>query len=651
MCGFAGFWQPVVGRGLSEAALTERARQMARTLVHRGPDDLGSWCHEEAGLAIGFQRLAIRDLSSAGAQPMVSRSGGTVLAFNGEIYNAAELQRALVEAGVTQFRGQSDTEILLEAIEEWGLDATLKKCVGMFAIAVWDARDRTLQLARDRFGEKPLYYGIQNGVLLFGSELKALEMHPACRREVDRAALTAYSQSKCVPAPHSIYRGIAKLLPGTILSIWDRDITFSRLQPPRPFWSVEEAFHLAQHHPFEGSDDDAVEQLDAVIGRAVKDQLVSDVPLGAFLSGGIDSSLIVAQMQRHSPRPVRTFTIGFADEQYNEAPYASAVARRLGAIHTELTVTPEDALEFIPSLPAIYDEPFADSSQLPTYLVARLARQHVTVSLSGDGGDELFGGYSRFARVESMWRSVGWVPAAMRRSLAVAARATPGLAASKRGSTLRKLYSGAQIAGAPSFREAYRQVISAWRSSDDVVLQSQPSAPLSLKRPIRERYREMMLLDSIDYLPNDVLTKVDRATMAVGLESRAPLLDHRVAEFAWRLPMNLIHRERQGKWLLRKVLEKDVPRTLFDRPKMGFAVPIAEWLRGPLREWSEDLMAEQRLRRDGYWNASVVRQEWTSHLSGRTDSSARLWPVLMFQTWLDRQRAQVQHDRAERRSA
>ncbi|HVJ84057.1 MAG TPA: asparagine synthase (glutamine-hydrolyzing), partial [Caulifigura sp.] len=407
MCGFAGFWQPVVGRALSQAALNDRARGMTETLVHRGPDDAGVWSDEQAGLAIGFRRLAIRDLSPAGAQPMVSRSGGTVLAFNGEIYNAAQLQRGLVESGVTQFRGQSDTEILLEAIEEWGLDATLKQCVGMFAIAVWDARDRTLQLARDRFGEKPLYYGVQNGVLLFGSELKALESHPACRRDIDRASLTAYARHGYVPAPHSIYRGISKLTPGTILSIWDRDVTFARLQPPRPYWSVEERFSVAQSEPFAGTDDEAAAQLDQLMSRAVRDQLVSDVPLGAFLSGGIDSSLIVAQMQRHSGRAVKTFTIGFDSPRFNEAPHAAAVARHLGTDHTELYVTAQQALDVIPQLPSIYDEPFADSSQIPTFLVSELARRSVTVSLSGDGGDEIFGGYTRFAGTDALWRNVG----------------------------------------------------------------------------------------------------------------------------------------------------------------------------------------------------------------------------------------------------
>ncbi len=646
MCGFAGFWQPVVARPLGQAALIDRARRMAATLVHRGPDDAGAWAEETAGLAIGFRRLAIRDLSPAGSQPMVSKSGGTVLAFNGEIYNAAELQRALVEAGVTSFRGQSDTEILLEAIEEWGLDATLRMCVGMFAIAVWDARDRTLQLARDRFGEKPLYYGVQNGVLLFGSELKALESHPACARDVDRAALTAFARHGYVPGSMSIYRGISKLTPGTILSLWDRDVTFNRLPPPRPFWTVAEQFDRAQAHPFTGSDEEAVEELDRLLAKSVRGQMVSDVPLGAFLSGGIDSSLIVAHMQRHSRRPVRTFTIGFESPQWNEAPFAARVARHLATDHTELYVTASDALDVIPRLPTLYDEPFADASQIPTFLVSQLARQSVTVSLSGDGGDELFGGYSRYAGTARLWKSIGWIPRPLRQAAALSARMVPGLSASQRGSLWRKLYWGSQVLGAKSFEEVYRQLLSSWKRPEHVVHQARDHAPLALKHVPASRYREMMLIDSLDYLPGDILAKVDRATMSVSLESRAPFLDHRLAEFSYRLPISQIERDGCGKWILRKALEKYVPRELFERPKMGFGVPLGEWLRGPLRSWAEELLGESRLRRDGFWQTQPVRSVWSSHLSGRADSSSRLWPILMFQSWLDRTRSEVAMSRA-----
>lgn len=646
MCGFAGLWQPVVGRALSQAALHDRAQQMADTLTHRGPDDLGVWTDVTSGLGIGFRRLAIRDLSKAGAQPMVSRSAGTVLAFNGEIYNAGDLQRALVEAGVTDFRGQSDTEILLEAIEEWGLDATLKKCVGMFAIAVWDARDRTLQLARDRFGEKPLFYGVQNGVLLFGSELKALENHPACERDIDRAALTAYARYGHVPAPHTIYRGISKLRPGTILSIWERDITFNRLQPPRPYWSVEEEFSKSQLHPFEGTGEEAVAELDRLLGRTIREQCIADVPLGAFLSGGIDSSLVVAHMQRQSRRPVQTFTIGFDVPSFNEAPHAAAVARHLRTDHTELYVTASQALEVIPRLPTIYDEPFADSSQVPTFLVSQLARRSVTVSLSGDGGDEVFGGYTRYAGTDSLWRAVGWIPTPLRQLAALGPRLIPSLAQGARGSLLRKLYWGSQVVGAKSFEEAYRQLLSVWKAPEQVVLQSDDRGQVGLKYLLRDRYREMMLHDSLHYLPDDILTKVDRATMAVSLESRAPLLDHRIAEFAWRLPMSMLYRNGEGKWLLRQALEKYVPRSLFDRPKVGFGVPIAQWLRGPLKSWAEDLLSDRRLRREGYWNATTIRSAWSAHLAGRFDSSSRLWPVLMFQSWLDRQRAEISQRKA-----
>lgn len=653
MCGLTGFWQPG-GCVREEAAAT--VHRMADTLVHRGPDDGGVWVDAAAGVALGHRRLAILDLSPAGHQPMVSGSGRFVIAFNGEIYNHLEL-RALLENGgagqtaVSQWRGHADTETLLAAIEAWGVEPTLKRCVGMFAFALWDRQMRTLTLARDRLGEKPLYYGWQRGVLLFGSELKALRAHPAFAGEIDRGALALFFRHNVVPAPYSIYRGIRKLPPGTYLNLTEAQARGGEWPEPVAYWSLAEVVANGQRTPLAGSDVDAAAELERLLRQAVAGQMVADVPLGAFLSGGIDSSTVVALMQAQSDRSVRTFSIGFHEAGYNEAQHAAAVARHLGTDHTELYVTPEQAMAVIPKLSALYDEPFADSSQIPTFLVAQLARQHVTVALSGDGGDELFGGYTRYFLAYSIWQRLAWVPRGVRGALARGlAAASPAawdrvfaalylwvpdrLRFANPGDKLHKLAHILQV-GSPE--AVYRALVSHWTERERLVLGAQ-EPPTVLTQPeawpaVDDFRHRMMALDAVSYLPDDILVKVDRAAMGVSLETRVPLLDHRVVEFAWRLPLSMKIRQGQGKWLLRQVLYKYVPKELIERPKMGFGVPIDHWLRGPLREWAEDLLDERRLREEGFIDPAPVRQKWREHLSGQRNWQYHLWDVLMWEAW------------------
>lgn len=625
------------------------AARMADAVRHRGPDSAGVWVDEEARIGLAHRRLSILDLSPAGHQPMVSASGRYVIAFNGEIYNHLELRQRL--QGTAEWRGRSDTETLLAGFDTWGFDATLRNIVGMFAIALWDRLERVLYLARDRMGEKPLYYGWQSGMFLFGSELKALTAHPLFNAEINRDALTLFLRHNAIPAPYSIYRGIHKLPPGTFLQVQ----TGRMDARPIAYWSARSAAEAGQRNLFCGSDAEAAVELERMLGQAVGGQMVADVPLGAFLSGGIDSSTVVALMQAQSARPVKTFTIGFNEAGYDEAQHASAVARHLGTEHTEFYVTPQDALAVIPSLPDIYDEPFADSSQVPTYLVSRLARSHVTVSLSGDGGDELFGGYNRYFWARDIWRKLGWVPRPLRAALAGALTTLPPAAwdtvMQKLGrwlpASLRyanpgdKLHKAAEILAVRSPEEIYLGLVSHWKQPARLVPNSQE--PITLladpahRAELPDFEHRMMLLDTVTYLPDDILTKVDRAAMAVSLESRVPLLDHRVVEFAWTLPLAMKIRNGQGKWLLRQVLYRHVPQALMERPKMGFGVPIGHWLRGPLRGWAEDLLGESRLQREGFFRPALIRQKWNEQLSGRRNWQYHLWDVLMFQAWLERQ--------------
>jgi asparagine synthase (glutamine-hydrolysing) len=669
MCGFAGFLDR--SETTSAEALAEIAGRMTETLVHRGPDDGGTWTDPVSRVALGHRRLSILDLSPAGHQPMLSRNGRYVVAFNGEIYNHLELRREL-DAGVAAvehplfdpdyedsarakaaraggWRGHSDTETLLAAVDAWGVGEALKKFVGMFAFALWDRHDRLLYLARDRLGEKPLYYGWQGECLLFGSELKAFKPHPAFRAEIDREALILLLRHNYVPGPFTIYQGIKKLPPGSFVVLGGR----RHDSAPVSYWSARDAALRGQMQPFAGSEAEAALALDGLLRQAVAGQMVADVPLGAFLSGGFDSTAVVALMQAQSPRPVRTFSIGFHEPEYNEAQHAKAVAAHLGTEHTELYVTPEEAMAVIPRLPALYDEPFADSSQIPTFLVSQLARQHVTVSLSGDGGDELFGGYNRYFWAVNLWRKMRYLPMGLRGALASAMTVVPphawnalfrglgfmmpaGLRYSAPGDKLHKL---AALLSARTPEAVYFDLISHWKEPARVVRGAQEPATV-LADPVqwpqlRDFEHRMMYLDTASYLPDDILVKVDRAAMGVSLETRVPLLDHRVAEFAWTLPLSMKIRDGQGKWLLRQVLYRYLPQELMDRPKMGFGVPIDHWLRGPLKGWAEALIDKQRLKQEGFFNPALVHEKWAQHLSGRRNWSYYLWDILMFQAWLE----------------
>jgi asparagine synthase (glutamine-hydrolysing) len=614
MCGIAG----IVDRGIAPERWPTLLDAMASSLRHRGPDDSGLWFDAEVGLGFAHARLAIIDLSPHGHQPMVSRDGRYVLAFNGEIYNFAELRHELTARGHV-FRGHCDTEVMLAAFVQWGLGGALDRFHGMFAFALWDARERRLHLARDRIGEKPLYYGRVGKGLAFASELKALRTHPEFGNGVDRSSLALLLGHGYIPAPASIYEGIGKLPAGTFVTI---DPTAPDPPPPVPYWTASAVAERGAARPLDLPAEEVIEQLDARAREAVRRRLVADVPLGAFLSGGVDSSLVVAQMQALSARPVKTFTIGFADPRFDETPWARAVAEHLGTDHTEWQVTAAEAMELIPQLPAIYDEPLADASQIPTCLVSRLARSEVTVVLSGDGGDELFGGYERYREAETLWR---WLR--LLRPLPLPARRLLG-----RLPLPGRLGRLAMILDADRLETLYRYLFLQCPTPTRTVLGAGPMAE-SPRPALTERKARLMYLDLTGYLPENVLVKLDRASMRVGLEGRLPLLDSEVVEFAWQVPLALKIRDGRGKWILRRVLDRYVPRPLIERPKMGFEVPIGDWLRGPLRPWAEALLEPARLRREGYLRAEVVGRRWREHLGRRRDWRFFLWSVLSFQQW------------------
>jgi asparagine synthase (glutamine-hydrolysing) len=649
MCGIAGF---VGGDWSSRDRIAATLARMNRCLVHRGPDQSDVWLDEESRVGFAFNRLAILDLSPAGDQPMHSHSGRYVIVYNGEIYNHRDMRDELRAAGLApNWNGHSDTETLLAAIDCWGVRAALERSTGMFAFALWDRAERTLTLARDRLGEKPLYYGRQdaNRPFLFGSELKALAAHPQFRADIDRQALTLLLRYNSIPAPFSIYWGIRKLPPGSFLTL-----RHGNGEPViEQYWSGAAVAESGVAKPLDLGDEDAVDALGQRLETAIERQMVADVPLGAFLSGGVDSSTIVALMQKLSSRPVKTFTIGFNEAAYNEAEHARAVARHLGTHHTELYLTPAEARAVIPKLPQIYDEPFADSSQIPTHLVSELARRHVTVSLSGDGGDEMFGGYNRYLLTSQFWRSVSAVPRPVRGAAARAMTAIPPSVWSRIGDAaggmlpksaqLRllgdKVHKAASVLQSDSVADLYGGMLSQWREPDAVVIgATEPPSPATGAIPQLNGLgpiERMMALDMLGYLADDILTKVDRAAMAVSLETRVPYLDHHVVEFAWRLPLNLKIRGGESKWILRQLLYRHVPKELIERPKMGFGVPIGEWLRGPLRDWAEALLDERRLRSEGFFRPEPIRRAWQSHLRGTSNEEYRLWCVLMFQSWLE----------------
>ena len=648
MCGFAGFFQ---GSGFDAETAAAQARAMADRIAHRGPDDAGTWCDASAGIALAHRRLSIVDLSAAGHQPMPSASGRYVLAYNGEIYNHLDLRRDLDAArAAPAWRGRSDTETLLACIEAWGIEATLKRSVGMFAFALWDRERRELFLARDRMGEKPLYFGWQGDVFLFGSELKALRAHPAFSASVDRGALVLLLRHNYIPAPYSIHEGIRKLPPGT----WMRVRPGERDAQPQAYWSLAQVAEQGIAHPFAADESEATDELERLLGDAVRGQMLSDVPLGALLSGGIDSSLIAALMQASSRVPVRTFTIGFEEKAYDEAVHARAVAAHLGTDHTELRLSADDALGLIPALPTMYDEPFADSSQLPTHLVMQLARRHVAVALSGDAGDEFFGGYNRYFLGTAIWRGIRWLPMPLRQALGTAMVALPATAMNRVGGPLARRFGiaqpgdkvhklGMRLRHVRGLDDLYVSLVTEWPHAAAMVVGGEIPANLldarSLWPALPDPVARMMALDGMTYLPDDILAKVDRASMAVSLEARAPFLDRGVVEFAWRLPMAMKIRDGKGKWILRRLLERHVPRALFERPKMGFGIPLDEWLRGPLRDWADALLAEDRLRGEGYLQPTEITRAWRMHRRGEASYGYRLWSVLMFQAWLESMQA------------
>ena len=655
MCGLAGFLWSHDG---DSKDISGQLKLMTDAIRHRGPDDEGFWSDLESKVAFGHRRLSALDLSLAGHQPMRSLSGRFVIAFNGEIYNHLDLRLEL-EKGLKQiisWNGSTDTETLLYCFELWGIDTTLTKLVGMFAIALYDTQKNSLYLIRDRMGEKPLYYGWISNNFVFGSELKSIKTFKGFPAEVNRDALALYLKYDYVPSPYSIYKGINKLSQGSYLKLtmgangWNRNSNIDITN----YWSMSDIAKSGKmKNKYIGSEEEAIERLDNLLSKKIKEQMIADVPLGAFLSGGIDSSLIVALMQKQSNRKVKTFTIGFSEKNYNEAEYAKEVAIHLGTDHEELYITPKEAMGVISKLPKIYDEPFADSSQIPTFLVSEMARKHVTVSLSGDGGDELFGGYNRYFMAHSLWKKFEKVPLIVRNSIAfIMILISPRIwnycmnfifkflpKSYRLSNPADKIYKLSRMLKANNISEVYDVLVSHWENPTKAVLNS------SIKTAKKEKNNsflrpvdQMMYKDSVTYLPDDILVKVDRASMAVSLETRAPFLDKDIVEFAWKLPFTMKIKGSTGKWVLRKILDKYVPNELINRPKMGFGVPIDAWLRGPLNEWAENLLSEKRLLDDGYFNVDLIRQKWYEHLSGEQNWQYHLWSVLMFQIWLDEER-------------
>lgn len=628
-------------------------RQMSEAIAPRGPDSSGEVVIAGGGPILAHRRLSILDTSNAGQQPMLSVSERFIIVYNGEIYNHLDLRGMLeIEGGPPSWRGHSDTETMLACFEAWGIDKTIARITGMFAFALWDEQERTLTLVRDRMGEKPLYYGIVNGTFLFGSEIKALQCHPEFRAAVDRNALTALVQRSYVPGPYTIYSGISKLQPGHMLTVnFNADGVLTSDLNSRPYWQLRDTVEQGLASPFIGSDDDAVSELRKLLVEVITSQMISDVPLGTFLSGGIDSSLVTAIMQEASSRPVRTFSIGFDDKQFDESESARAVADHIGSEHVELIVTPEHLMGLIPRLPEIYSEPFADSSQLPTFLVSQLAREHVTVALTGDGADEIFGGYNRYMATGKVWKYASRIPAPLRGMIGETLLSVPksswdGLFRALSPVLPRRFHARGpggkfhkigQLFKLKSRGEYYESLISLTPDPEALVIGGQvPVTAISQSGPwpgLNSFEQWMMLMDAETYLPDDICVKVDRASMANSLETRTPYLDRRIVEFAWRLPLDLKIRNGSSKWILREILAGYVPRALFERPKSGFGIPFGKWLRDPLYDWAEELLGEERLRAGGYFNPENIRKLWEAHLAGKGNHEYVLWNILMFQSW------------------
>ena len=643
MCGIAGH---IAFRRQDDAAtLRARATAQGNAILHRGPDSGDVFVDEDAGIALAHRRLAIIDLSPAGYQPMVSASGNHIIVYNGEIYNADETRAALERDGI-RFRGHSDTEVLLEACEAYGVESAVKRFIGMFAFAIFDKSKRSLTIVRDRLGIKPLFYALTDDYFLFGSELKALRTHPACPRDLDYDGIAAYLRYQYIPTPHSVYRDVKKLPQGNILTI---DLNKPEANPvPKPFWSFHDVATGGFNNLRTGDEREIVNEFDTLLRDAVTRRMIADVPLGVFLSGGVDSSTVVALMQEASNKPVRTFSIGFDEGQYNEAEYAAEIAKHLGTDHTELYVSPQQALDVIPNLTDMYDEPYADSSQIPTYLVSAMTREHVTVALSGDGGDELFAGYNRYPTAERVANRITRIPLPLRKALSGVWQTIPTHAWDTLFKLIpakqRPMYAGDKVhkfaqAFTHNSDDFYKRLISIWNNPEEVAVRGTEAETLlnrDLSAELPGLLERMQYWDTMMYMPDDILTKVDRASMAVSLEVRVPIIDHRVVEFAWTLPRHYKVRDGVSKWILREVLYERVPRELIDRPKMGFAVPIDQWFRGPLKEWAGDLLSRDALKRYDLLKPEPVERIWAEHLSGNRNWAALLWNVIMLQSWCEK---------------
>jgi asparagine synthase (glutamine-hydrolysing) len=650
MCGITGF----LHTSFHPDQWSHELFKMAKTMIHRGPDDEGVWFDSNVGVGLAHRRLAIIDLSREGHQPMTSISGRYVIVYNGEIYNFQLLRKSLKNENI-QWRSHSDTEVILAAIESWGIETAVKHCIGMFAFALWDKKERILYLCRDRIGIKPLYYALIKNGMVFGSELKALKAHQDFEPIIDRNALALYLRYNCIPAPYCIFQNSWKLMPGHILKISANSLRKKKELPKSfSYWSASNIVEAGKREPVKYTTaEEAIERLEDKLFDAVKMRMISDVPLGCFLSGGVDSSTVASLMQKQSNQPIKTFTIGFHDIRYNEAKYAKAVANILGTEHTELYVSIDDAIDVIPNLPTLYDEPFSDSSQIPTFLLSKLTRLHVTVCLSGDGGDEIFGGYNRHFLWQSIWQKTKWMPMHLKKLISCGMKKiSPNTwdkilqnlmflspERFKFGMSGDRIHKLSEVIDSQSPEMIYKTLISHWKEPEKIVINgSEPMtviAKCNYHPTISEFTHQMMYFDLITYLPDDILTKIDRASMGVSLEARVPILDHRVVEFVWRLPLSMKVFNNQGKWILRQILYKYVPKELIERPKMGFAIPIDAWLRGPLRDWAETILDENRLKQEGFFDPKPIRNKWEEHLSGKLNWQYDLWDVLMFQSWLE----------------